>query len=147
MKPNPNNAKFLSNIVNTASPSQLIVILYDGAIQWIQMAKKEIDKNQKLIEEKQPPNWSDFAHQTKMANKILDHLQDSLNFDESIEFSEKLYALYDFLKGEITKSCIGKSSEELETVIRFLKDLKSTWMQAIKNEVTKTGKLKPGSLA
>jgi flagellar secretion chaperone FliS len=147
MKTNPNTGKFLTNMINTASPSQLIVILYDGAIQWIQMAKKEIDKNQKLLEEKKAPSWSDFAHQTKMANKILDHLQDSLNFEESKEFSEKLYALYDFLKSQITRACLDKSPEKLDTVIKFLKDLKISWTQAIKNEGSKKTNLRSGSLA
>ena len=65
------NKQYLKNMVESASPMQLIVLLYDGAVQWLQMAKKEIEKNST----RKPPNWTEFSHNIDMTLKILTHLQ------------------------------------------------------------------------
>jgi len=84
--------QFLKNMVDSASPLQLVVLLYDGAIQWLQMAKKEIKKNA----EEKVVNWSTYSHNIDMAIQIFTHLQDTLNYENSEELSEKLFDLYNF---------------------------------------------------
>lgn len=137
MNPKAQNAKFLQNMVNSASPEQLIIILYDGAVQWLKMAKQEIKNNTKdgVI-----PNWSDFSHQTKMATSILDHLQDSLDMSVMEEFGDKLYALYDYLKNLTVQASAKKDAEKLDQVIDFLQDLRKQWAEAIKSTSKKAKK-------
>lgn len=129
------NAKFIKNMVESASPEQLIVILYDGAIQWLNMAKNEIKVNG---EKGTLVNWTDFSHQTKKATLILDHLQDSLDFSADEEFAERLYSLYDYLKSQIMKAGVKKDSSTIDEVIRFLQDIRKEWAQAIKDSKNKT---------
>ncbi len=121
------NKQFLKNMVESASPVQLIVLLYDGAIQWLQMAKKEIEKNI----DRQPPNWTDFSYDIDMCLKILTHLQESLDHEQSEELSEKLFALYEFLKNQVIKINAYKKEEEIDSAIEIIRNLKKSWQEAM----------------
>lgn len=121
------NKQFLKNMVESASPMQLIVLLYDGAIQWLQMAKKEIEKNV----DKKPPNWTEFSHNIDMALKILTHLQESLNHERSEDLSEKLFSLYEFLKNLVIKVNAYKKEEDIDSAIDIIRNLKKSWQEAM----------------
>ncbi len=123
------NKKFIKNMVETASPMQLIIILYDGAVQWLQMSKQEIQKNSG-----QPiPDWTDFSLYMGKAIAILTHLQESLDRNQSKEFVEGLFNLYDFMKTTLFKANMKKNEKDISEVVQLLRDLKSSWQEAIKN--------------
>lgn len=122
--------KFLKNVVDSASPVQLIVLLYEGCLQWLHMAKQDIKKNktEKVV------NWSNFASYMGMALEIVTHLQDSLDVKQSREFSERMFALYDFMKATLIKANVNKDEKLIDDVIGILKDIKDTWKEAIKKQ-------------
>lgn len=122
------NKKFLKNMVETASPMQLIIILYDGAVQWLQMSKQEITKNKTQA----IPNWTDFSFQMNKVTEILTHLQESLDSTHAPEVSERLFALYDFMKVTLFKANAKKDEQAIDEVIKLLRDLKSSWQEAMK---------------
>jgi flagellar protein FliS len=117
--------QFLKNMVDSASPLQLVVLLYDGAIQWLQMAKKEIKKNA----EEKVVNWSTYSHNIGMAIQIFTHLQDTLNYENSEELSEKLFDLYEFLKSSTIKANAYKEEKDIDNVIEILRNLKTAWFE------------------
>jgi flagellar protein FliS len=123
--------KFLKNVVDSASPVQLIVLLYEGCLQWLHMAKQEIKKNK----ETKIPNWSNYSNYMGMALEILTHLQDSLDEKQAKEFSDRMFALYDFMKSNITKSNANKDEKLIDEVVSILKDIKDTWKVAIRKQV------------
>ena len=122
-----NNKKFLKNMVESASPMQLIVLLYDGAIQWLQMARKEIEKNS----EKKPPNWTEFSHDIDMTLKIFTHLQETLNHDHSEELAEQLFSLYEFTKNLVIKINAYKREQDIDDAIEIIRNLKKSWQDAM----------------
>jgi len=121
------NKKFIRNMVETASPMQLIILLYDGALQWLVMAKQELVKNK----ESKLPNWTNYANFMGKAHDIVTHLQDSLDHSQDPEFSDKIFDLYDFIKTSITKANAFKKEEDLDNAYKLLKDLKTTWKEAL----------------
>lgn len=123
----PQQKKFVKNMVDSASPEQLILILYNGCLQWLAMAKKELDKNQN----EKVPNWTNFCHQMKMSVSIIEHLQDSLNPEVNKEFANQLFNLYEFLKSNLLKANIEKNHEKIDFCIRIINDLKSGWQEGI----------------
>lgn len=127
------NNMFIKNMIESATPGQLVTILYDGAVQWLQMSKKELEKNKGSL-----PNWSDYSHQINMAIKILDHLQDSLDTTTGEEFIEKLFALYNFFKDKLIHASCYKTEEDIDLVIKFIKDLRNNWVEALKLQKTKS---------
>lgn len=123
----PQQKKFVKNMVDSASPEQLILILYNGCLQWLAMAKKELDKNQS----EKVPNWTSFCHQMKMSVSIIEHLQDSLNPEVNEQFADQLFNLYEFLKSNLLKANIEKSHEKIDFCVKIISDLKSGWQEGI----------------
>lgn len=121
------NKQYLRNVVDSASPMQLIVLLYDGAAQWLQMAKKEIAKNV----ERRPPNWTAFSHNIDMSLRILTHLQESLNHERAEDLSDNLFSIYEFLKNLIIKVNAYKQEKDIDDAIEILKNLKKSWLEAM----------------
>ena len=130
-------------MVETASPMQLIILLYDGAIQWLQMSKQEIKKNSTEA----IPNWTDFSLYMSKTIDILTHLQESLDRRQSKEFAEGLFGLYDFMKTTLFKANIKKSEKDLDDVILLLRDLKTGWQEAIKNVSANAASSTPQTVA
>jgi flagellar secretion chaperone FliS len=122
------NQKFIKNMVQSASPLNLILILFEGASQWLIMAKQEIDKNAQM----QAANWTNFSHNINMAIDILSHLQECLDPKHAPELAERSFALYDFLKDKLFQVKISHNKSDIDLVIKFLRDLKSHW-QAIQS--------------
>lgn len=123
----PQQKKFVKNMVDSASPEQLILILYNGCLQWLAMAKKELDKNKS----EKVPNWTNFCHQMKMSVSIIEHLQDSLNPEINQQFADQLFNLYEFLKSNLLKANIEKNHEKIDFCIKIINDLKSGWQEGI----------------
>lgn len=123
----PQQKKFIKNMVDSASPEQLILLLYNGCLQWLSMAIKELDKNKN----ERIPNWTNFSHQMKMSVSIIEHLQDSLNHEINKDFAEQLFNLYEYLKSNLMKANIEKDSEKIEFSIKIITDLKSGWQEGI----------------
>jgi len=123
----PQQKKFVKNMVDSASPEQLILILYNGCLQWLAMAKKELDKNKS----EKVPNWTNFCYQMKMSVSIIEHLQDSLNPEINQQFADQLFNLYEFLKSNLLKANIEKNHEKIDFCIKIINDLKSGWQEGI----------------
>ena len=125
--PSARKNKFLRDMITTASSEQLVVMLYDGAIQWLQMSKREISSAQGAIHD-----WANFNKYMHMSTRVINHLQESLDFNVKDETVNNLYAVYNFLYTKITKATISKDEAEVEAIIEFLRDLRGTWAEAIR---------------
>jgi len=124
---NKNSKKFLQNMVNSASPGQLLLMLYDGAIQWLHMSRKEIEVNKKEL-----PNWTNFNEYIKKTMAILDHLKVSLRPEVGEELNNRLMALYDFYQKQLIEATLEKEDSKIIFVMEQIKDLRATWEKAVK---------------
>ena len=82
----------LESAVNSASPVQLIVLLYDGAIGALATAKGHMQEMQ-------------FAEKGRLISKatdIIEGLRAVLDFERGGEISNNLNALYEYMKHRLT---------------------------------------------
>ena len=111
---------YLNNAVSTKSQGQLIIMLYEGAIKFIEQAQGAIEighieeANKNLIK----------------AQNILNELMVTLNFDAA-EISNQLMSLYQFLYEQLIQANLKKDSGLLTSVKEILKDLSETWKKII----------------
>ncbi len=101
----------------TASPEKLVVMLYDGAITFLENALKAIDE--KHGEEKVHNN-------IVKAQDIVFELSSSLNFDAG-EIADKLSAIYAYMGKKLSEANISKEKKPIIEVIDHLKELRSAW--------------------
>ncbi|RED57599.1 flagellar export chaperone FliS [Cohnella lupini] len=115
----PHN-KYQQSSVQTASPSQLILMLYDGAIRFTKQGIHGINNK-----DYQKANDNLFR-----AQQVINELIASLNHEYPI--SANLLEIYDYMNRKLMEANVRKSREAAMEVITFLSDLKEAWVQIIK---------------
>lgn len=109
--------RYLETAVETASPARLIVMLYDGAIRFINEA----------VEAMRRRDYETQNARLQRAQKILAELISSLDFDKGGEIAENLFRLYTYMYNQLVEANIQDSIERLEHVIDLLSDLREAW--------------------
>jgi flagellar secretion chaperone FliS len=115
---NPYTA-YQNNSVNTASPGELTLMLYNGSLKFIHIAKKAIeDKNIEL------KNTN-----IQKAQAIVNELMITLNTD--LEISQNLMSLYDYINRRLTEANVKNENAILEEVEGMITEFRDTWKQVI----------------
>jgi flagellar secretion chaperone FliS len=115
---NPYTA-YQNNSVNTASPGELTLMLYNGSLKFIHIAKKAIeDKNIEL------KNTN-----IQKAQAIVSELMVTLNTD--LEISQNLMSLYDYINRRLTEANVKNDNAILEEVEGMITEFRDTWKQVI----------------
>lgn len=110
---------YKSNEVLTAPKKKLVIMLYDGAVKNLKLAKlsmgdKNIEKTNNAIIK---------------AQNILAEFMSTLNFDEGGDIAKGLMNLYQYMYDRTIRANIDKDPEILDEVIGMLEDLRDTWSQ------------------
>ncbi|MDM5200705.1 flagellar export chaperone FliS [Fictibacillus enclensis] len=116
--PNPYQS-YQNNSVQTASPGELTLMLYNGCLKFIQLSKQAIQH--KNIQEKNT--------NCLKAQKIIQELMVTLNMDASV--SGTLLPMYDYLNRRLIEANIQSNLEILDEVEGLVKELRDTWKEVI----------------
>ncbi len=112
---------YLKNQIETSSPEQILILLYDGAIKFLNQAKIGIQN--KDIE---------LTHNNLIkAQNIISELRDTLDMEIGGELANNLYALYNYFNRRLVQANIKKEIEPVDEVLEHLRGLRDTWKQAI----------------
>ena len=111
---------YQQNSVGTASPGELTLMLYNGCLKFLNLAKRAvIDHN---TEEK---------HKNIIkAQNIIRELMVTLNMD--VPISQNLMSLYDFNYRQLVEANIKNDVKLIEEVEGFIEDFRDTWKEVIK---------------
>ncbi|MBP3040206.1 flagellar export chaperone FliS [Bacillaceae bacterium Marseille-Q3522] len=113
---------YQQNSVLTASPGELTLMLYNGCLKFIHLAKKAIDE--KNIEVK---------HTNLLkAQNIIQELMVTLN--KEIPLSASLLSLYDYLHRRLIEANLKNDTAILTEVEGFVTDFRDTWKQVIQED-------------
>lgn len=121
-------AQYKQNSVNTATPEELTLMLYNGAIKFAKLAR--INMEEKNIQE--------TSNNLVKSQAIIDELNFTLNMD--YELSENLRNLYDFIKEQLVETNIKKDTKILDGIIPIIEGMRDTWKEAM--AVVKEEKMK-----
>lgn len=111
---------YLRNQVNTARPEDLTLMLYNGAIKFLNQAKMAIEK-------KDIPKANSSLVKTQ---DIITELMTTLNMD--YEISKSLVSLYDYMKNRLIEANIAKDVAAIVEIESMLLELRNTWATAMK---------------
>lgn len=110
-----NNSKIL-----TASPAELVLMLYEGAIKFCNVAEVAIE--QKNIEK---------AHNNIIkTQKIVDYLRQTL--DMKYPVAQDFERIYEYLSRRLMEANMKKDKEILEEVNMHLRSVRDTWKEVIR---------------
>ncbi|WP_319548159.1 flagellar export chaperone FliS [Desulfogranum marinum] len=113
--------QYFANTVNSATPEQLMLMLYDGAIRFLNLAVQAIDNKQ--IDKR--------AYNINKASAIISEFAATLDHSQDAGLAENLDALYSYMLTRLLDGNLKNDTEPLEEVKTMLADLRTTWAQAI----------------
>lgn len=114
--------QYLVQQIQTASREQLLLMLYDGAIRFLKLARKALDTK----------DYETSHNNLLKSQKILTELMSSLDMNVGGEVARNLMNLYEYLYYRLVQANLKRDPEMVDEVIGHLTDLRKTWDEAIK---------------
>lgn len=107
--------------VETASPGELVLMLYNEAIRNMREAVG-------LIERKDVPA---AGERLLKAQDIIDELRGSLDLSAGGDLASRLDRVYDYVYSQLVEANLKKASEPLEDAVKVLGELRTGWEAAL----------------
>lgn len=103
--------------ITDADPHKLIQLLYNGALERINMAKARIQAK-------------DFEGKGKLISKaieIIGGLRGFLDFEQGGDLAVRLEALYDYMERTLFDANLNNDLQKLDEVANLLRSIKDGW--------------------
>lgn len=113
--------QYLVNQVSGASPEELLLLLYNGVIRFLNEAEYAMSQGH-------------VARQGELISKsigIINELDATLNYEIGGQIAESLDALYTHMNRELLLANINDDASRVAQVKQLLIGLRDTWVQAI----------------
>ena len=116
----------------TAPPGQLVLMLYEGAIRFLNRALAGFAKED-------PAEYHETIHNNiQRAQDIVNELNASLNLEAGGELAVNLRRLYLYLDWRLMQSNLKKEPAGIEEAIRRLTVLRDAWSAMLNGQTTTT---------
>jgi flagellar protein FliS len=118
MNPYARPNAYRENSILTASPEQLVVMLYDGAGRFLRQAEGSMIDG----------SWLQASEKLSRAEAIIDELLATLDMDAG-EVADRLQSIYVFCKTRLIEARIERDAVRVDQVARLLGELREAWSQ------------------
>ncbi len=105
--------------VSTADQVKLILMMYDGAIQFIHQAQMKLQTNDVV------GKGQDVAR----AQRIVSELQSALNLKKGGQIAVSLDAIYVYVNNQLSMANLKNSPEHLDNAIAVMRELREGWQR------------------
>lgn len=113
--------QYQTNNITTATPEKLMIMLFDGAIQFLQKAKT-------AIEEK---NLQERSVNIESARKIIRELMRTIDLENGNDVSKQLFRLYNRMAMKLIKANVSRNAGMIEEVVEDLTNIRWGFQKAI----------------
>ncbi len=113
-------AQYNNNKVLTASPAELTLLLYEGAIKFCNIAMMGIEEK----------NIQKAYDNIKKAQAIIEELQATLN--HSYKVAEDFDNVYRYIYDLLVQANMHKDKEILERALTEIRGMRDTWKEVMK---------------
>jgi flagellar protein FliS len=103
----------------TTSGVHLVVLLYDSAIQSLELAREGMIQN----------NYEDKARFLGRAVAIVTELSNVLDFEKGGDIAKSLHRLYDYMLAEFLQANLRNDPHRLTGPLRCLSNLREAWRE------------------
>jgi flagellar secretion chaperone FliS len=120
---------YQTQAVMTASPGQLVLMLYDGALRFLGHA---IDL---LKAPEETPRRIELSNTYLLKTQaILSELQANLNLEAGGDHAKNLYRLYDYHLRRLFEANLRKDPVPAVEVERLVRELRDAWAEMLRNQ-------------
>ncbi|MCQ2738866.1 MAG: flagellar export chaperone FliS [bacterium] len=124
MGANPYNKyikQYQTSNITTATPEKLMIMLFDGAIQFLQKAKIALEDN----------NATDRSTNIESARKIIRELMRSIDLENGNTVSKQLFRLYNKMAMKLIKANVTRDMKLIDEVLEDLMNIRWGFQKAI----------------
>lgn len=115
--------------VMTSSRVQIVVLLYDAAIQSIELARAGIESN----------NLKKKGRFMGRAISIIGELNSVLDFEQGGEIARSLHRLYEYMLSELIAANARNEAQRLDSPLRCLATLREGWREIAAQQTRMAG--------
>ena len=108
------------NAILTASPAELTLMLYDGAIKFANIGILAIEKK----------DYEKANTNIKKAQAIITELRVTL--DHKYKVWEDFERVYDYIYRRLVEAKIKKDIEILEDALKYIREMRDTWKEVMR---------------
>jgi flagellar protein FliS len=131
---NPQAAQnYLKTKVFTATPEQLQLMLYDGAIRFGEQARAALEAK----------NYEQSYNMIARVQRIITEMQSSLKHDVAPDLCKKMASLYNYIYRRLVEANIEHNITSLDEALNLLRYQRETWTMLL----DKLGKTKAAAAA
>jgi flagellar protein FliS len=112
----PAHNAYRESAVLTATPQQLVVMLYDGAHRFLRQSAIAMREGRVAL----------AGEKLRRAEAIIDELLATLDMSVG-EVAERLQALYVFFKEHLMAARLNQDADKVDTVAGFMSELRASW--------------------
>lgn len=121
---------YLQVATQTASPGQLVLMLYEGAVRFLERAAQGFSSDD-------PAEFNETINNNILrAQAILDELNGALDLSQGGKLAENLRDLYNYLDRRLQESNIRKEPDGIEEAIQRLTTLRDAWREMLSGNAT-----------
>ena len=117
-KPNSFIDQYRKSAVTTASPLQLVIMLYDGALRFMEAGKHAIRQNDRYGQNEN----------LKKAQRILTELLSTLDADKGGEVAQNLFSLYSYAHSRLVDANLEDDPALIDESIEIVSTLRESWV-------------------
>jgi flagellar secretion chaperone FliS len=112
-------AAYRQQSVLTATPGQLVVMLYDGCLRFLHQAAHAMRDGDRLRS----------GDRLRRAEAIIGELMITLDHEQGGEIADRLQAIYVFARRQLIDARREQDADMLDTVAGLLAELRDSWAQ------------------
>lgn len=110
--------EYLKTKIMTASPEELYLLLYDGAIKFAEEAKEHLANK----------NYEKACNCLIRAQNIVLEMNTSLDHENNPDLCKKLSSLYNFIYYKLVQANLKHTIEDIDDALKILYYQRETWI-------------------
>lgn len=129
---------YRANSVLTATPGQLVLLLFEGALRAMGAAREACERPATDI-----GRFEVINKQLTKARRIIAELRGSLNFQAGGEFATTMARLYDYYNRRLLEANLRKDPAPIAEVEGLLGQVRDAWAEMLRKEGATVGLAEP----
>ena len=120
---------YKSTSVNTSSPADLVLMLYDGILRFLNNARGGFSI-------KDPVEYHQTIHENlQKAQAIIRELRSCLDVEKATEFGETMSGLYDYFDRRLQEANMEKTIEPIDEIYDRVTIIRNAWDEMVQREL------------
>ena len=119
--------QYQASNVNTATPEKLMIMMFDGALQFLQKAKIAIAEG----------NLKERSINIDGARKIIRELMRTIDLENGNDVSKQLFKLYNKMAMNLIKANVQRNAALIDVVIEDVSNIRWGFQKAIDIKINK----------